>query len=400
MQIGLAPLRLRRLLPTQRITVLLNGLAVSQLRLGSDTAVMVDLPAELAAGTEKLMLSFVTPDAVPLSGYAGRAGDYALGFQLDWIVVEPFPASPPYRHLSRWDELDQTKPLAVSERFLDEQLPELPRAIESALEIPLTDLLWRFESIGDNCGFGLVQRKSGLEVLGLLRFAGTPLKALLRALDDDFAAASNPSEISVDVNADDPHREYLVNIKRYGIRWHTFVRAVDSTADDISRTHIQKLTYLRRKFFEGLGTGRKVYVVTRSTARRVDLIIPTVERRFFRYENPEPLRLAEVLPVFGQLAHHASNTLLYVVPCQNGRRSGTVELLAPGLMRGYIETLAISEDTTVADHGEWLRIVANAWILDQASCASVQPAHASQPHRGETAGEMSDDAHSRLMIVP
>jgi len=33
------------------------------------------------------------------------------------------------------------------------------------------DLVLQFESIGDNCELGLVQRRAGSEPLGLLRFA-------------------------------------------------------------------------------------------------------------------------------------------------------------------------------------------------------------------------------------
>src|SRR5690242_4928537 len=36
----------------------------------------------------------------------------------------------------------------------------------------LGQLLRKFESLGDNCEFGLVQRKAGIEPVYLLRFAG------------------------------------------------------------------------------------------------------------------------------------------------------------------------------------------------------------------------------------
>ena len=34
------------------------------------------------------------------------------------------------------------------------------------------DLVFAFESIGDNCELGMLQRHVGIEPLGLLRFAG------------------------------------------------------------------------------------------------------------------------------------------------------------------------------------------------------------------------------------
>ena len=41
------------------------------------------------------------------------------------------------------------------------------------------DLVLQFESIGDNCELGLVQRRAGSEPLGLLRFAGSTDKVSL-----------------------------------------------------------------------------------------------------------------------------------------------------------------------------------------------------------------------------
>ena len=37
---------------------------------------------------------------------------------------------------------------------------------------PLNEMLLEFESLGDNCEFGLVQRHFGAEPISLLRFAG------------------------------------------------------------------------------------------------------------------------------------------------------------------------------------------------------------------------------------
>lgn len=55
------------------------------------------------------------------------------------------------------------------------------------------EILGQFESLGDNCEFGLVQRIGGIEPLGLLRFAGFHipveyrLNRLLDALERGFS---------------------------------------------------------------------------------------------------------------------------------------------------------------------------------------------------------------------
>jgi hypothetical protein len=89
-------------------------------------------------------------------------------------------------------------------------------------------------------------------------------------------------------------------------------------------------------------------------------------------EKPEPLRLSEILPLFLKLNEYGRNTLLYLTRCERGRRPGTVELLAPGIMRGYVDDFVISNDPAIADHATWMRIAVNAWLLDQGPNASFR----------------------------
>ena len=51
---------------------------------------------------------------------------------------------------------------------------------------PLDELMLAFESLGENCDFGLVQRHAGAEPLGIYRFSGTNLYQLLSTLNNEF----------------------------------------------------------------------------------------------------------------------------------------------------------------------------------------------------------------------
>ena len=53
----------------------------------------------------------------------------------------------------------------------------------------LAEALLRFESLGDNCEFGFIQRWHGVEPGGLLRWSTTPLEALVKLLQTDFKEA-------------------------------------------------------------------------------------------------------------------------------------------------------------------------------------------------------------------
>jgi hypothetical protein len=60
------------------------------------------------------------------------------------------------------------------------------------------ELVIQFESLGDNCELGLVQRMAGAEPLGLLRFAGVPLRHLIRAMEARFEGMADTANIRVE----------------------------------------------------------------------------------------------------------------------------------------------------------------------------------------------------------
>ncbi|MGD0107002.1 MAG: hypothetical protein ABSC06_23630 [Rhodopila sp.] len=82
------------------------------------------------------------------------------------------------------------------------------------------DLVLQFESIGDNCELGLVQRQAGAEPLGLLRFAGAPLRNLLRGLNARFANIADPGHIRISPE----NGEFMVKLTKYDFTFHSQVR--------------------------------------------------------------------------------------------------------------------------------------------------------------------------------
>ena len=399
LRIVLAP-QISFLRPTQRIAIVLNGFVVGQFRIRTETCLVVALPPEAIGDSGVMELVLQTPDGVALDEFAGPADVGMLGFIVERIVVEPCGVTSRLIETLRDEELGGIEPLARSDRFLDPVLDDLPAAIEVELGTKLTDLLKQFESVGDNCNFGLVQRKAGVEVLQLLRFGNAPVQALLRAFADDFAALSTGgADLSVS-QGEPPLREFYVNAPRYGIRWHTLRYPNSSTAEAIFEEHAIRLRYLRQKFYQGLRSQRKIYVIARATPDMVTFLAPRVadvsshNDRLGYFIQSEPLRAAEVAPVLQYLNGFGRNTLLYIVPSCPGKPAGTVELLSPGLMRGYLDHLAVSDDTAIRDHAGWLRVLGNAWRLDRGPYASSRPNPA---HAGSDAGPRRAEAAELLV---
>jgi hypothetical protein len=208
-------------------------------------------------------------------------------------------------------------------------------------------------------------------VLGLLRFGNTPLKSLTLALDDDFKAATDKAELELRL-PDGPTGEYCLYADRYGIRWHTNVYGGDAIGPDtIYAQQTMRLAYLRRKFYEAMRAGRKITTISRAAPLTHPIPLPFADE-FYWEEAPERLRFGEVLPLFLKINEYGTNTLLYLTRCSHKRQSGTVELVAPGVMRGYVDDFVILPDLTNGDHAAWLRIAANAWVLDKGPNATFR----------------------------
>ena len=61
--------------------------------------------------------------------------------------------------------------------------------------LTLPDLAFRFESVGENCEFGLFQRRCDAEPLGLLRFSSTFMRNLIRGVQSGFAGLGENEDI-------------------------------------------------------------------------------------------------------------------------------------------------------------------------------------------------------------
>jgi hypothetical protein len=311
------------------------------------------------------------PGGLPMSQFGRTQPSTYLSFLLDSIKIEPIP--PRYAAVARVrdDDVATPTPIATSSRFLDESIDELPDAVKASLGVETAEVLRHFESLGDNCAFGLAQRKGGCEVLGLLRFGSTPLQNLVIALDDEFRAASARSEMALRLQDGNPG-EYNLFIDRYGIRWHTDVYDGEADEETTFGQQATRLSYLRRKFYEGLRAGRKIATISRAEPRKHPIPLPYAGEPKVWEEKSERLRLGEVLPVFLRLNQYGSNTLLYLTRCAHGRRSGTVELVSAGIMRGYVDDFVIQPELEKRDHGAWLRVAINAWLLDRGPNASFR----------------------------
>jgi hypothetical protein len=279
--------------PVQRMTVKVNGIAIGTIRARDRGLFGFVIPAPVAASM--LLIEMAMPDAASPASVFGHHDTRILGFAL-----------------------------------ADIKLYQISEVIPSLVVRPLQHSHLGFESLGDNCEFGAVQRNAGIEPLGLLRFSGQPLRFLIRGLNERFARVSDRDSIVVSERAG----EYIVFVRPYEMYYHTFIRATDTTADAILSGQIRRLAFLGRKLIDDIEEASKIFVFKRS----------------------RHLPMTEILPLFHALHRIGPATLLIGRSADAAHPPGSVDVLVPGLLAGYLSEFATPGTLENIATDEWRQI--------------------------------------------
>ncbi len=198
----------------------------------------------------------------------------------------------------------------------------------------------RFESLGDNCEFGLVQRLCGAEPLGLLRFAGfylpveIRLQKLVAALERKFDGLAAADTVTAYLAGEPGRREFIVRESAYGLMYHTFIAEGDADPKALHDAEVKRLGFLRRKLLEDLAGGDKICV----------------------WRSPVTADLSEVKPLLDVLRRLGPNTLLWVVEADDEHAAGTIEITEPGLIKGFVRRFAPYTNAAEIHLPSWLEV--------------------------------------------
>jgi len=310
LHIRCSPYAVADLNKTQRVVLTINGKEIGTMRLSEIAVLDCDLPWPMIADREKIRLAFQFPDAVR-PAELGLGGDERL---LSIAVRSVSLLRLTSRSANEGDGQDRTPP----------DLPELALA---------------FESLGENCEFGLVQRRFGAEPLGLLRFSSTPLPKLSDALRAKFKGLGNPSNIEVQESSNG--REYMVLDKRFGFLYHAWVMVGEQKPEDIAVREARRLPLLIRKLTEDLTIGEKIFV----------------------FHGMNPLTVDQAKELAALLREYGPSTLLWVEQADANHKPGSVERIVPGLLKGYMDRFAPGENAHDLSIGCWTELCRNAYRM-------------------------------------
>lgn len=230
-------------------------------------------------------------------------------------------------------------------------------------------LLERFESLGDNCEFGLLQRRLGSERAGLLRHAEAPgVLRLADAIRRDFVDFGTPGDLWVN----DFGGEWVATSKSTGFTFHTGVATHAMTPEQLQEAESTRLAFMARMLLEDLAAGDRIFV------RRVG-------------EGEPEAGLPDLLAA---MREKGPARLLWVTGATEARPHGTVEARGDGLYRGYHGKLAPYASAPDFDIAAWLELLraADAAMADPDAARAAAPAPAPEPEpEPEPAPEPAQD---------
>ncbi|MEA2741129.1 MAG: hypothetical protein QOH05_4436 [Acetobacteraceae bacterium] len=345
-------------LPSQRLIVSVNDAVVGSTEIARPTLLAYRIPGSLARRSDRMLVTLQHPDAARPKDFSAIQDDRSLAVALFEArlhrVVEP--AGPQQSQLPAGLMLGSTHERGFSGRGHG----DLTEWATSRTGLTIPEIALKFESLGENCEFGLFQRRCDAEPLGLLRFSSTFMRNLIRGIDNGFEGLGDIDDIDPRLEGTD-RKEYMVHEKRFGLVYHTFVYEGQRSVWLMREQESARLKFLRRKFMEELESKDKIFV----------------------YKFGSGVSEEEILPLHMALNRYGEAMLLWVVPAERDRPAGTVEVLMPGLLKGYIDRFAPEDNAHDFSFDGWLRICANACVLARLQRSTITACDAGDgdPHQ-------------------
>ena len=242
---------------------------------------------------------------------ASERGDWSRAVALWSDYLRRFPA-------------DGTGATQLEQALNGQRSAALPTTGAAVADDATRRLLLGFESLGDGCEFGQVQRFYGAEPRGLLRWNDVAVDSLIAALDARFAGLGEPANTQLVVG---PDHEFLVTDRRWGLALHTFRFQGDGEHASLLARACIDIAALRDLLLADLAAAEKIFVFRSSglDADRLEAL-----HRALRAHGP--VRLLDVQPAAPTAPTSFQGAAGEVVEVEKGRFVGFLERL--GVQKG------------------------------------------------------------------
>jgi hypothetical protein len=297
-------------LDQQRVLVTVNGHDVGESSLSQSGRVVMVVPRAAIAGKAALCIRLRHPDnARPMDfPHSGSRDQRRLAVAYQEVVV---------------DELtEEVARMAASIRAALDMPPALhtaPVVDPGAARDEAAAAAGQFQSAGDDCEFGFIQRSLGLEPLGLFRFASVSVANLTRGVATGFAGFATADTMEIVEYAHLPEHDYMGRETAYGLYYHTHRLPAQIQAAALKQQEMQRLPFLARKFMEDVANGEHLFVLKCKTA-----LLPE-----------------QIAGLLTALRARGPATLLWVRQADPAHPPGSAGWVVPGLMAGYLDRFGV-----------------------------------------------------------
>jgi hypothetical protein len=201
----------------------------------------------------------------------------------------------------------------------------------------LPRLLQLFESLGENCDFGVVQRAIGLEPVGLFRFGACNAADIIMLLRTRFERLGDAQDLWLEVVG--PQREYWLKSHHCSYSSHTDRFADQDSEEVVHAAQVEKTRYLKTKLMRDLSRSRRLFVFKGACD------------------------MATIRKIVRQMQTYGPNCLLWVRVADAHHAPGSVQQVADGLMQGFVSRYGTYDGPPSLPVEEWVALCANAYRL-------------------------------------
>src|SRR3989338_6346801 len=184
---------------------------------------------------------------------------------------------------------DSTRPIEVTDTSSDPRAPafgfcriRLFRILpDEARSLPIladpqdqsaAEIVSGFESLGDNCEIGVVQRKLNYEPMSLLRFTTVRINHLVQAIDEKFFRLKDPDEIKLSM--DELTKEFVISVPAYSMHQHTFLYHGLMDAERIFKIQCRKLETFGEIQISSFRKAERVFCFKRNDRLEIEEVLP------------------------------------------------------------------------------------------------------------------------------
>ena len=182
-------------------------------------------------------------------------------------------------------------------------------ASEFCYDIPL--LLQLFESLGENCDFGVVQRAVGIEPLGLFRFAACDAVNVAGLLRARLQPLGEPEDLWLEEVG--PDREFCIRSRHFTFKAHTDRYAGRDDPAVVQMAQVMKMRVLKARLIRDLSRARRLFV----------------------YKGD--CEIALIQEIVAGLRGYGPNSLLWVRQADAAHPPGSVIRISDGLLLGFVD---------------------------------------------------------------